>query len=172
MMSKQTGHSPHLIFLALGSNLGNRKANLYAAIDRLRRHIAIRRVSPVYETEPAYVTDQPSFLNMALRGETTLDPDTLLVFLKTIEQEMGREKTIRFGPRVVDIDILLFDDLRVATDVLTIPHPRMAERAFVLIPLADIAPALVIPGTGKTVSELVGALPAGGLGRILESKGE
>jgi len=168
-MHAQTEHPPHSIFLALGSNLGDRKANLYAAIDHLRRHIAIRRLSPVYETEPAYVTDQPPFLNMVLHGETALAPDTLLIFLKSIEQEMGREKTIRFGPRVVDIDILLFDDLRVATDVLTIPHPRMAERAFVLIPLADIAPALVIPGMDETVSELVAALPEGGLGRILES---
>ncbi len=156
------------VFLALGSNLGDRKTNLYTAIDFLRRKITVQRLSSIYETEPAYVTDQPPFLNLVLRGETDLPPTELLMLAKSIEREMGRQKTIRFGPRVVDVDILLYGDERINAPLLTIPHPRMTERAFVLIPLAEIAPDIVIPGTEKPVSLLAAALPAGGLGKILD----
>ena len=156
------------VFLALGSNLGDRKTNLYTAIDFLRQKITIRRLSSVYETEPAYVADQPPFLNMVLHGETDLQPMELLRLAKSIEREMGRKKTVRFGPRVVDVDILLYGDERINAPLLTIPHPRMTERAFVLIPLAEIAPDLVIPGTEKPVMMLAAQMPDGGLGKILE----
>ncbi len=156
------------VFLALGSNLGDRKTNLYTAVNHLRRRIAVRQLSSVYETEPAYVTDQPPFLNMVLRGETTVPPLKLLSFLKSIERDMGREKTIRFGPRLVDVDILLYGNECIDTPTLTIPHPRMTERAFVLIPLTEIAPELVIPGAEQPVSLLAARLPAGGLGKIID----
>lgn len=156
------------VFLALGSNLGDRKTNLYTAIDFLRPKITIRRVSSIYETEPAYVSDQPPFLNMVLHGETDLRPMELLRLAKSIEHDMGRQKTVRFGPRVVDVDILLYDDERINAPLLTIPHPRMTERAFVLIPLAEIAPDLVIPGTEKPVMMLAAQMPDGGFGKILE----
>ena len=157
-----------MVFLALGSNLGDRKTNLYTAIDFLRRKMTIRRVSSIYETEPAYVTDQPPFLNLVLQGETDLKPMELLRLAKSIEHDMGRKKTIRFGPRVVDVDILLYGDEHISAPLLTVPHPRMTERAFVLIPLAEIAPDVVIPGTEKPVALLVAQLPDGGLGKILD----
>ncbi len=159
------------VFLALGSNLGDRKTNLYTAIDFLRRKITIQRLSSIYETEPAYVTDQPPFLNLVLQGETDLKPMELLRLAKSIEHEMGRQKTIRFGPRVVDVDILLYGDERIRAPLLIVPHPRMTERAFVLIPLAEIAPDLVIPGTDRPVSHLAASLPAGGLGKIMDGGG-
>ena len=156
------------IYLALGSNLGDRKTNLDTAIDLLRHKVCIEEISSVYETEAAYVTDQPPFLNLVLRAETNLSPAELLAFLKGIEQEMGREKTIRFGPRLVDVDILLYGDERIGTPTLIVPHPRMTERAFVLVPLAEIAPTLEIPGTGESVSALLSALGDAGRGDIIQ----
>lgn len=144
-----------IIYLALGSNLGDRQNNLNTAIDLLRRRIRIEQLSSMYETEAAYVTDQPSFYNLVLRAETELAPAELLAFLKAIENEMGREKTIRFGPRLVDVDILLYGDECIDTPTLTVPHLRMTERAFVLVPLAEIAPEVKIPGTDKSVSKLL-----------------
>jgi 2-amino-4-hydroxy-6-hydroxymethyldihydropteridine diphosphokinase len=143
------------IYLALGSNLGDRRAHLRDAIEQLREHVRIDRVSSIYETEPAYVTDQPRFYNMALRGTTRLAPRRLLRFVKRIEHDMGRESGgVRYGPRPIDIDILAYDDLRMTTRVLTIPHPLIAERAFVLAPLAEIAPELVLPGHNDSVAVL------------------
>jgi 2-amino-4-hydroxy-6-hydroxymethyldihydropteridine diphosphokinase len=144
----------HTIYLALGANLGDRSASLRNAVERLRDAVAIGRLSSVYETEPAYLLDQPRFLNMALRGHTTLDPFALLVFLKRIERDMGRTAGPRYGPRAIDLDILLYDSLALATPDLTIPHPRMAERPFVLTPLAEIAPELVPPGWNRSISAL------------------
>ncbi len=134
------------VYLALGSNLGDRRANLGAAVERLREHVTIEALSSLYETEPAYVTDQPRFLNAALRGRTALNPLALLAFAKRIEHEMGRATGQRYGPRVVDIDLLLYGDQMIHTPELTVPHPRMAERPFVLVPLAEIAPELAPPG--------------------------
>lgn len=142
------------VFIALGSNLGDRRANLIDAISQLRHKVAIEMLSSVYETEPAYVTDQPRFLNMALRGSTALAPGELLRFLKGIERRMGREQTQRFGPRPIDLDILLYGNLLVDEPELTIPHPRIAERAFVLRPLAEIAPDLLLPGQQLSVAAL------------------
>ncbi len=146
--------NPHTIYLALGANLGDRVASLRNAIERLRDAVAVERLSSVYETEPAYLLDQPRFLNMALRGHTALDPHALLAFLKRIERDMGRIAGPRYGPRVIDLDILLYDSLALATADLIIPHPRMAERPFVLAPLAEIAPELVPPGWDRSIGAL------------------
>jgi 2-amino-4-hydroxy-6-hydroxymethyldihydropteridine diphosphokinase len=154
-------------YLGLGTNLGDRRANLDAAIERLRAapDIAVTALSPVYETAPVGVTDQPNFYNMAVEIETALPPDKLLAAVLGIEREMGRVRTVRWGPRLIDIDILLYGEATIDAEGLTVPHPRMAERAFVLAPLADIAPALMIPGSERTVQELVNSL--GNLGNVL-----
>ena len=145
---------PVVVYLALGANLGDRRANLAAAVEQLRPQVAVEAVSALYETEPAYVLDQPRYLNAALRGRTSLAPRELLAALKQIERTLGRTGGQRFGPRVLDLDILLYDNLVIRTDELTIPHPRMAERPFVLIPLAEIAPDLIPPGWDRPVRDL------------------
>ena len=142
------------IYLALGSNLGDRRAHLAEAVARLGEQLVVEALSSLYETEPAYVEDQPRFLNAALRGRTTLDPEALLGFAKRVESELGRVAGQRFGPRVVDIDLLLYDQLVLDTPTLTLPHPRMAERPFVLAPLAELAPQLIPPGWNATIGEL------------------
>jgi 2-amino-4-hydroxy-6-hydroxymethyldihydropteridine diphosphokinase len=142
------------IYLALGSNLGDRRAHLAEAVARLGEQLVVEALSSLYETEPAYVEDQPRFLNAALRGRTTLDPEALLGFAKRVESELGRVAGQRFGPRVVDIDLLLYDQLVLDTPTLTLPHPRMAERRFVLAPLAELAPQLIPPGWNATIGEL------------------
>jgi len=142
------------IYLALGSNLGDPKAAAAEAVAQLREHVAVEALSSLYETEPAYVEEQPRFLNAALRGQTRLSPQELLAFAKRVERELGRTAGPRFGPRVVDIDLLLYDSLTLATPELTLPHPRMAERPFVLAPMAELAPDLVPPGWPTTIAEL------------------
>ncbi len=153
------------VYIALGSNLGDRRSNLIEAIRQLRQKVQVERLSSVYETEPAYVTDQPRFLNMVLRGRTELAPRELLDFLKGIERRMGRLAAERYGPRPIDLDILLYDDLRVDEPDLTIPHPRLTERAFVLVPLAEIDPDLVLPGQTEPVAAL--ARRVEGVGRVV-----
>jgi 2-amino-4-hydroxy-6-hydroxymethyldihydropteridine diphosphokinase len=142
------------VYIALGSNLGDRRANLVEAISRLQTHVAVEKVSSVYETEPAYVADQPRFLNMVLQGSTALSPRELLSFLKKIEQHMGRTPAVRYGPRLIDLDILAYGDLQLEELDLTIPHPKITERAFVLKPLAEITPDLVLPGQQACVAAL------------------
>jgi len=144
----------HTIYLPLGTNLGDRAASLRSAVERLGDAVVVERLSSVYETEPAYLLDQPRFLNMALAGHTALDPRALLAFLKRIEQAIGRVAGPRYGPRAIDLDILLYDDLVLAASDLAIPHPRMAERPFVLTPLAEIAQELVPPGWNCSVGAL------------------
>jgi len=141
-------------FLGLGSNIGDRKANLARAVAMLAAHpqIEVVDVSSIHETEPVGYTKQPDFLNAVARVETTLRPRELLDVILAIEAEMGRERTIRWGPRVIDIDILLFDGEQVDEPGLEIPHPRMMERQFVLDPLAEIAPDLVLPN-GRTARQ-------------------
>jgi 2-amino-4-hydroxy-6-hydroxymethyldihydropteridine diphosphokinase len=119
--------------------------------------------SPVYETEPWGVTDQSAFLNMVIKGETHLSPRNLLKHLKRLESRLGRLPSIRYGPRKIDIDILFFADILLATPALTIPHPALHERAFVLVPLADIAPGLIHPVFGKTVLQLLAEVDASGV---------
>jgi GTP cyclohydrolase-4 len=149
--------SSSTVYLALGSNLGDRRSNLLDAIGQLRRKVRIVRVSSLYETEPAYLSDQPAFLNLVLEAAAKpaeLPPDALLAFVKGIERGMGRTAGIRYGPRPIDIDILTYGDHRVERPELTIPHPRIAERAFVLAPLAELAPGLVLPGQSEDVASL------------------
>lgn len=149
--------SSTLVYLALGSNLGDRRANLLAAVNRLPPAMRVHTLSSLYETAPAYVSDQPDFLNLTLRGSVESEhwpPRALLRYLKQVEQELGRQVVQRYGPRLIDLDILLYGDRQIAEPDLVIPHPRLTERAFVLVPLAEIAPDLVVPGQAETVATL------------------
>ena len=150
---------PHRVYLALGSNLGERRHNLEAALQALPPEVELSALSRLYETIPAYVTNQPLFLNMAVEGYTSLSPTGLLKHLQQIERSLGRERTLRFGPRTIDLDILFYDELILDVPGLTLPHPRMSERDFVLRPLADIAPNFVHPVLQRSVQELLAALP-------------
>lgn len=149
----------HLVYLAAGTNLGDRDGQLRRALQTLPPQVAVVAVSRLYETAPAYVVDQPAFLNIALAGETILSPDDLLAYLKETETSLGRGKTIRFGPRQIDLDIIFYDDQIINEPHLQIPHPRLTERGFVLWPLVDIAPDFVHPVLKQTVAELAAALP-------------
>lgn len=141
------------VYLGVGTNIGDREANLRQALARLRSLIAIGRVSRVYESEPVGYREQPNFWNLVVEGETSLDPDALLDRLKTVEHAMGRRPSFRGAPRVIDIDILLYEDRRIRTAKVEIPHPRMLQRAFVLCPLDELAPARRHPVTGRTIAE-------------------
>ena len=153
------------VYLALGTNLGDRLANLRAAIDALAPSIVHRQSSHIYETPPWGYLDQPAFLNMTVKCETDLDAAFLLTHLKQIEVQVGRVESFHWGPRLIDIDILFYDNLVMDTPQLVIPHPRLHERAFVLIPLADIAPDLVHPVLDKTIRELLQAVDRSGIQR-------
>jgi 2-amino-4-hydroxy-6-hydroxymethyldihydropteridine diphosphokinase len=142
------------VYLGLGSNLGDRIQNIHSALDLLSRYTSLLRVSSIYETEPVGFLDQPKFLNAACQIKTSLCPFQLLVLTKGIEVSLGRKPGFRNAPRTVDIDILFYDNLMVNTRALTIPHPRLTERAFVLAPLAEICPEMVHPTHGKSIMEL------------------
>lgn len=147
------------IILGLGSNLGKRFDNLTTAIQSLSPKVTVRTISPTYETQPLHITEQPEFLNLVIRGTTTLSPINLLTFIKTIEAKLGRKRSVRFGPRIIDIDVIDYDSLILDLDNLTTPHPRMHERLFVLTPLLDIVPNWVHPRTGQTARQLIEAIP-------------
>lgn len=149
------------VYLSIGSNLGDRAANLNAAIDRLRSFGEILRISSFYETEPVEFTAQPWFLNCAVELTTEKTPEDLMAAILEIEQQMGRKRTQKKGPRSIDIDILMFGNLTADTKGLTIPHPALQERRFVLEPLAEIAPEVSHPKLKLTIRELRDALPAG-----------
>ena len=141
-------------YIGLGSNLGDRLSNLQGAIDRLNRAegIAVTAVSHVYETAPIGGPEQPDYLNAAIAIETDRDAGEVMEICLTVEKTMDRTRTVRWGPREIDIDILLYGTLCIESERLTIPHPRMHERAFVLIPLADIDGHIEHPVLKKTVS--------------------
>lgn len=149
-------------FIGMGTNLGKREANLREALRQLAPEVKVVKESSVYETMPWGVTNQPPFLNMVIEGETKLEPEALLGALKGIEREMGRRTTVRYGPRVIDLDILLYDDLVWDTTDLHIPHTRLAERRFVLVPLAEIAPKRIHPVFGKTMEDLLAQVRGAG----------
>jgi 2-amino-4-hydroxy-6-hydroxymethyldihydropteridine diphosphokinase len=151
----------NLVYLSLGSNLGDREARLRDAIARLQTLGRVVSVSSFYETEPVEFTDQEWFLNCAVALETTETPEQMMEAILQIEHEMGRQRLKKKGPRLIDIDILLFSDKVVDSAELTIPHPAMHERRFVLQPLAEIAPEARHPVLKKTVRELLDTLPAG-----------
>jgi 2-amino-4-hydroxy-6-hydroxymethyldihydropteridine diphosphokinase len=150
-----------LVYLSLGSNVGDRAANLNAAIERLRSLGEVAAVSSFYETEPVEFTAQPWFLNCAVKLNTEKMPKQLLNAVLDIEKEMGRKRLKKKGPRTIDIDILLFGNSVIDTKGLTVPHPAMHERRFVLEPLAEIAPEVRHPVFKRTARELRDALPPG-----------
>ncbi len=144
----------HVVYLALGSNLGNRAANLKEAIASLPPQVEVKVKSAVYETPPIGFADQDMFLNQVIRGETYLQPELLLKHLKRLEIALGRKPSFENGPRLIDMDILFYDDLVLYSTALTIPHPRLHERGFVLVPLMDIAAELEHPVKKKSIREL------------------
>ncbi len=157
--------------LSLGSNVGVRRRNLEAALAALGQlpETTLTRYSRIYETEPYGVTDQPGFLNMAAEIETGLQPLELMDAIKAIEYRLGRRRVKRWGPREIDIDIVLWDDLVLESETLTVPHADFRRRAFVLIPLAEIAPEAIDPITGMTVAQLAAQPDLSGRVRSLDT---
>ncbi|RQD74350.1 MAG: 2-amino-4-hydroxy-6-hydroxymethyldihydropteridine diphosphokinase [Candidatus Syntrophonatronum acetioxidans] len=153
-----------LVCLGLGSNMGDREKNLKEAVKALdyHEHISVEKVSSLYETDPVGYTDQDKFLNAAVFCKTRLTPYQLLDYLQEIEKDLKRVRTVPWGPRPIDLDILLYDDLQLTDEPrLIIPHPRMTEREFVLLPLAEIVPEVIHPTTGKSIKKLLEELKKG-----------
>jgi 2-amino-4-hydroxy-6-hydroxymethyldihydropteridine diphosphokinase len=153
----------HTVYLALGSNMGNRAANLKAAIAALPPQMEVKAKSRVYETPPWGYIDQDKFLNQVLKVQTYVKPEPLLKHLKRLELALGREATFQNGPRLIDIDILFYDDLVLESPTVTIPHPRLHERGFVMMPLLDIAPDLVHPVKKQSIRELIAFCDVSGI---------
>jgi 2-amino-4-hydroxy-6-hydroxymethyldihydropteridine diphosphokinase len=158
-----TNHPSKIIYLGLGTNLSDRLSNLQQAITSLFPGVHVLAQSPIYETQPWGLTDQPTFLNMVLKGATHLPPLDLFEHLKSLETRLGRLPSVRWGPRLIDIDILFYSDTVLSSPQLTIPHPRLHERAFVLIPLADLAPDLLHPVLEKTIRQLLDRVDINGV---------
>lgn len=154
---------PHLVYLGMGANLGDRQGNLVQAIQSIRASASVESIASFYETKPVGYLEQPDFLNTACQITTDLSPLELLHFLKQIERQMGRQASFRNAPRPIDIDILLYDDLVLDTPELIIPHPRMTDRAFVLVPLAEIAPTVIHPTLNLSISELLQRVDQSGI---------
>ena len=149
------------LYVGLGANIGDPAAQLREAVMRVGAVLSIEDISSVYWTEPVGLRDQPHFLNAVIRVRAELSPDEVLTVLKRIEDEMGRQRGVPLGPRTIDLDLLLYEDLMSDEPMLSLPHPRMAERRFVLEPLAEIAPGVRLERGGPTVAELLAALPPG-----------
>ena len=147
-----------VVYLSLGSNMGDKEDYIRKALKLIEDVDEIRKVSPLYQTEPMGFKDQSFFLNCVIEVQTNSNPEQLLLFLKSIEQKLGRINTVKNGPRIIDIDILFFDDFCIENDELIIPHPRLHERLFVLIPLMDVNPDVIHPLLKKTVRELYDAI--------------
>lgn len=149
------------VFLGLGSNIGDREAQIGLAVEELSRHpeIVLRRTSALYETEPVGYKAQPPFLNAVAELDTRLTAFELLETALAIEAKMGRKRQIHWGPRTIDLDILLYDNARIQSASLIVPHPRLQDRKFVLIPLMELAPDLLVPGTNKRIRDLLDCCP-------------
>lgn len=159
-MSLQTIHHA---YLGLGTNLGDRLHNLQEAVRLLPLQVRPVAFSPIYETPPWGYLDQPPFLNQVIQADTELSPLQLLAHLKDVETRMGRQANFRYGPRLIDLDILLYDELIFEAPNLTIPHPRLHERGFILVPLADLAAQYRHPGLGVTIAQLLARVDTQGI---------
>ena len=145
----------HIVYLALGSNMGNRLSNLKAAVLNLTPQMTVKQKSSVYETPPWGFTEQDAFLNQVVKVTTYLEPEPLLRHLKRMETALGRVPNFQNGPRVIDIDILFFDNTIINTPPLMVPHPRLHERVFVLVPLAEIEPDFVHPILQRPINKIL-----------------
>ncbi|OAT80710.1 2-amino-4-hydroxy-6-hydroxymethyldihydropteridine diphosphokinase [Desulfotomaculum copahuensis] len=155
------GDLPVKAYIGIGSNLGDKAANIKKGLDLLAGTPGVRllRVAPYYRTAPVGYTDQDWFVNTAAEVATALPPEDLLAACLEVENRLGRVRTIRWGPRVIDLDLLLYGDRVINWPQLTVPHPRLHERAFVLVPLADLVPELTVPGRGRVDRLLAGLAP-------------
>lgn len=153
----------HIIYLALGTNLGDRMENLRQAVTALSPQMEVKAKSHVYETPPWGYEDQPKFYNQVIKADTYLQPEPLLKHLKRLEVALGRQPNFRNGPRLIDIDLLFYDHVVQNTPTLTLPHPRLHERGFVLLPLMDIAPEFVHPVLKKNVREMISSCSLEGM---------
>jgi 2-amino-4-hydroxy-6-hydroxymethyldihydropteridine diphosphokinase len=151
------------VYLALGANLGDRRANLIAALEALPPLVRVDGVSALYESPPQPPAPPPAYLNAAARVETALEPEALLAYLKQIEHDLGRRPATRWAPRPIDLDIALYGDRVFETDSLQIPHPRLAQRAFVLRPLLDLDPDLTHPAAGARLDAMLQRIGQEGL---------
>lgn len=149
------------VWIGLGTNIEPRETHFIRALEKISSHqqIEMKHISSIYETEPVDYTDQADFLNMVVEIETELNPDEVLRYCQEIENDLGRVRTVRYGPRTLDLDVLIYGKEIVDAPDLSVPHPRMQERVFVLVPLAEINEDIYVPGLDKTVQEILIDLP-------------